>query len=91
MSDYESIDCSTYSEYELAIIRRQRLRLRWRDEDDLDHLEIVQPVDLETRRGEEFLIAQTAGDERLRVRLDHIQQATTLPGAVPESHSEPHQ
>lgn len=91
MSDYESIDCSTYSEYELAIMRRQRLRLRWRSEDNLEHLEIVRPVDLETLRGEEFLIAQTAATECLRVRLDHILQATTLPPESPESHFEPHQ
>ncbi|MBA3563890.1 MAG: transcriptional antiterminator, Rof [Gammaproteobacteria bacterium] len=90
-SEYESIDCSTYSEYELAIIWRQRLRLRWRDEDDLDHLEIVRPMDLETLRGEEFLIAQTASKERLRVRLDHILQAITLPEEAPENHSERHQ
>ncbi|MGH8495665.1 MAG: transcriptional antiterminator, Rof [Gammaproteobacteria bacterium] len=91
MSDYESIDCSTYSEYELAIMRHQRLRMRWRGEDGIDHLEIVRPVDLETLRGEEFLIAQTSVGERLRVRLDHILQATTLPPEGLENHSERHQ
>ncbi|CAN5179234.1 hypothetical protein BH24PSE2_BH24PSE2_09430 [soil metagenome] len=82
MSDYESIDCSTYSEYELAIIRGARLRLRWRDESNIDHFEIVRPVDLETRRGEEFLIAETAGGPRLRVRLDRIQQALIVPASA---------
>ena len=91
MSDYESIDCSTYSEYELAIMRRQRLRMRWRSEDGIDHLEIVRPVDLETLRGEEFLIAEASAGARLRVRLDHILQATTLPPEGPENHSERHQ
>lgn len=88
MTDYESIDCSTYTEYELAIMRHQRLRMRWRDDDGIDHLEIVRPADLETRRGEEFLIAHTVGGERLRVRLDHILQATTLPPESPDGHSE---
>jgi len=91
MSDYESIDCSTYSEYELAIIRRQRLRMRWRGADDLDHLEVVTPLDLETRAGEEFLIARTSGGDRLRVRLDHILQASTLPPGRPGDQSEAHQ
>jgi Rho-binding antiterminator len=91
MSDYESIDCSTYTEYELAIMRRQRLRMRWRGEDKLDHLEVVTPVDLETREGEEFLIARTGSGDPLRVRLDRILQATTLPAGGGRGQSEPHQ
>ncbi len=69
MSDYIPIDCDLYSRYELAILRRQRLLLSWRDAQSMVHLEVVQPRDLETLRGAEYLLAEAKG-----LRLDHISQ-----------------
>ncbi|MBZ0071845.1 MAG: hypothetical protein WCY26_05550 [Thiohalobacteraceae bacterium] len=75
MSDYVPIDCGLYSEYELAIMHRQRLRIRWRDAQGMTHLETLLPRDLQTRSGEEFLIATTAARETLEIRLDRIAEA----------------
>lgn len=83
MSDYRPIDCQTYGEFERAIIRRQRLRVSWRDSEGMDHLEILLPLDLETCRGEEFLHASNDRGEHRRLRLDTIKRARILPPATP--------
>ncbi len=75
MTDYHPIDCGLHSEYELAIMHRQRLRLCWQDPDGTEHIEVIMPLDLQTRAGEEFLIVRTAAGERLHIRLDRIRQA----------------
>ncbi|HFD79244.1 MAG TPA: transcriptional antiterminator, Rof [Gammaproteobacteria bacterium] len=72
MSDYRPIDCGLHSEYELAILRAQHLRLRWRDEQDRVRQEVVLPTDLQTRHHEEFLIARDPAGGQLRIRLDRI-------------------
>lgn len=72
MSDaYAPIPCALYSEYELTILRRRRLRLRWR-EDNVIHARVVLPLDLETRHHQEFLLGRTEHGEHLRIRLDRI-------------------
>jgi Rho-binding antiterminator len=78
MSDYTPIDCDRYSEYELAIIRKWKLRIGWRDADGLSHIEVLRPCDLQTRHGEEFLIAETLAGEPLEIRLDQITEARHL-------------
>jgi len=76
MTDYRPISCALYSQYELAILHRTALRLRWRDGNGVTHLEILTLEDLETRGGEEFLLAHTRAGETVRVRLDRV---TTIP------------
>lgn len=71
MTDYTPIDCDLYSRFELAIMRRQTVRLSWR-EGGQAHVETLRPIDLATRRHEEFLIAQSADGRCLEIRLDHI-------------------
>ena len=73
MSDYTPIDCGLYSEYELAIIRRQKLRISWQGDDGLSHMAIVTPLDLQTRSGAEYLLARDHVGNALDLRLDHIQ------------------
>lgn len=72
MSDYQPITCGLYSQYELAVMHRTPLTLSWHGLDGLSHLETVLPQDLETCRGEEFLVLLNTAGERLRVRLDRI-------------------
>ncbi len=79
MSDYTPIDCGLYSRYELAILRRRRLRLSWRDAGGLARIDTVTPIDLETRSGEEFLVFEQSDGHRLDVRLDRIVRHTELP------------
>jgi len=67
MSDYRPIPCALHSEYELAIMHRRRVQLRWTGGD-----EPVLPLDLVARNGEEFLIFERSDGQRQEVRLDHI-------------------
>lgn len=75
MSDYQPIDCALYERYEIAILHRHPLRVRWRDAGGLVHLETLEPKDLETRDGEEFLLARSPDGTPRRLRLDAILNA----------------
>ncbi len=86
-TDYVPISCALHSEYELAILRRQRLRLVWNDSGVIRD-QAVQPLDLKTvnrddsREGgggtasgtavEEFLICHTGDGTTQNIRLDRV-------------------
>jgi len=72
MTDYTPIDCGLHSEYELAILRGNRLRISWRGADGQHHLDVLKPLDLQTRKREEFLIGEDRHGRQLELRLDHI-------------------
>ena len=72
MTDYKPIACDLYSQYEVAVLHRTPLRVRWRGMDGVTHLEVLMPEDLETRDGEEFLVAHTANGDHRRLRLDRL-------------------
>lgn len=74
-SDYTPIACARYSELELAILRRLRLRLSLRGRSGLHRIETLTPVNLRTRCHAEYLIARNdAGTPRV-LRLDRIADA----------------
>ena len=73
---YTPIACARYSEYELAILHRQKLHLRWR-EDNVHYDQVVVPLDLKTANHEEFLVCRNMTGETLTIRLDHIQRMET--------------
>ena len=70
---YAPIACARYSEYEVAILHRQKLHLRWHDA-NVHYDQVVLPLDLKTINHEEFLICRGDGDETLSIRLDRIQR-----------------
>ncbi|HEX6929308.1 MAG TPA: transcriptional antiterminator, Rof [Gammaproteobacteria bacterium] len=70
--DYVPIDCDLYERYELAIMHRETLFIRWRDAAGMIHLEPLQPVDLRARNGEEYLHTRTADGQKRVLRLDAI-------------------
>ena len=72
MTDYTPIDCGLHSEYELAIMRRQSLRLAWSDARGTIHIGIYHPLDLHTREGEEFMVVADVDGTEIQIRLDHI-------------------
>jgi transcriptional antiterminator Rof (Rho-off) len=75
MSEYRVIDCDLHDLYEIAILRRRRLLLNWRDLDGLAHLELLLPLDIRTRPDGEFLILSRADGRRTEIRLDTILHA----------------
>jgi len=68
---YAPIACARYSEYEVAILHRQKLRLRWR-ETNVHSDQVVLPLDLITANHEEFLICRNTAGETMTIRLDRI-------------------
>jgi transcriptional antiterminator Rof (Rho-off) len=72
VTDYRPVDCDTHSRYEEAVLLRRRLRLKWRTSNGEVREELVRPVDVITKKGEEFLLAHTTDGEELMLRLDHI-------------------
>ena len=66
---YQAISCDLHSQYELAIMHKNKIQLVCQSEDDMS---IVTPIDLETRDKAEYLIAVTSDNKKLRIRLDHI-------------------
>lgn len=69
---YQPISCALYSEYELAIMHRQKIKLVWL-ENGLTRVATAQPLDLLTKDHQEFLIAEDHEGQALRIRLDFIQ------------------
>ena len=78
MTDYVPIDCAVHSEYELAIMHRQRLRLTWQGDAGIIHIRFVTPTDLRTLNHEEFMdVTDEQGDSH-SIRLDRIQHHEIL-------------
>lgn len=71
MTAYKPISCARHSEYELAIMHRQTMQLRWHDASGAVHSATVVPLDLQTRNHEEFLVVAYDGEQE-SIRLDRI-------------------
>ena len=72
MTDYTPVDCALHSEYQLAIMRRQTLRLTRHDIEDELRPTTVLPEDLRTRYHEEFLVIRREGRKGEEIWLHHI-------------------
>lgn len=74
--NYVPIDCGIYSEYEVAILHKQPLQLRWRQDDSEIIEKEVLPQDLRTvRDAGEFLVVRDRTGHEYHVRLDRILQS----------------
>ena len=74
MSDYKPISCQDYDKYEIAILQRRNLHLIWRDTNVI-YDQVVTPLNLQTRNGEEFLLVRNANGDKFDVRLDRIRSS----------------
>jgi Rho-binding antiterminator len=74
---YRPISCATYSDFELAILHRQKLHLRWAD-GNVIHDEVVTPLDLQTREHQEFLVCRDQAGASHALRLDRIRHVEPL-------------
>ncbi|BAU50217.1 transcriptional antiterminator, Rof [Sulfurifustis variabilis] len=70
-ADYTPISCDVYSELEVAILHRTRLRIAWR-EGNVCHTHVVMPLDLQTRDHQEFLHCRLEAGDVVALRLDRI-------------------
>jgi Rho-binding antiterminator len=72
LSDYQSITCSDHERLEFAALTRQWLDVNVTAGDQVGRQRLL-PVDVYTRDGAEWLVAETESGERLTLRLDWLQ------------------
>ena len=75
MSDYTSIACIEHERLEFAVLRRQKLLLRLRDETGNIQTLTVLPTDVATREQAEWLTYRDDSGAEGVVRLDRIHSA----------------
>lgn len=73
---YEPIACSLHDEYEIAIMRKKYINIKWSDDNGEHHTDKVLPKDILVKNREEFLEARThesaQDNKELCIRLDKI-------------------
>ena len=72
INPYIPIACALHDEYEIAIMHRKQLNIRWFDSDGIRHVDKVLPKDILVKDKEEFLVANTQDNKELCIRLDKI-------------------
>ncbi len=77
MSDksYKPIACGLHENYQYAVMKRAPLDLSWLAEDGSLRQGRLLPLDVFTRKGAEYLSAETREGEALEIRLDRITRA----------------
>ena len=75
---YVPVTCELYNQYELMILRGQALRIAWYGARGIARIEILEPLNLRTRSGGEYLIARDRLGQRRVMRLDRISNARVL-------------
>lgn len=71
-STYHPIACALHDEYELAVIHKKHLSIRWLDDLGKLHVAKVLAKDILVKNKEEFLIAEMPANKELCIRLDKI-------------------
>lgn len=69
---YQPVSCDLHSQYELAIMHKNKLSLSWLEGENTVSETNIMPVDVLTKNKTEYLIAKTAEKKDLCLRLDHI-------------------
>ena len=72
MSDYRAIACSDHERLEFAALTRQWLDVKVTTGDRAGRQRLL-PLDVYTRDGAEWLLAETESGEQLTLRLDRLQ------------------
>lgn len=72
MSDYQPIACADHERLEFAVLKRQWLDVNVKAGDRPGRQRLL-PVDVYTRDGAEWLVAETGSGERLTLRLDGLE------------------
>ena len=77
-TSYKPISCDLHSQYELAIMHKNKLCLTWVEEGESVTKTDITPVDVQTKNKAEFLIAKTPKQDELVIRLDQITKMHVL-------------
>ena len=70
---YQPVSCELHSEYELAIMHKNRLRLTWHKDGKVVTEKNIIPIDVQTKNKAEYLAVKIEGkDAVFYIRLDYI-------------------
>lgn len=69
---YKPIACASHDQYEIAIMQKKQLHIKWLDDNGEPHSEAVLPTDILVKNKEEFLVATGKNNKPLVIRLDNI-------------------
>ena len=69
---YKPIACSLHDEYEIAIMHKKHMNIKWSDDGGEEHADKVLPKDIQVKDKAEFLVANTRDNKELCIRLDKI-------------------
>lgn len=69
---YEPIACSLHDEYEIAIMHKKHITIKWSGDGGEEYTDKVLPKDILVRDKAEFLVANTRDNRELCIRLDKI-------------------
>ena len=69
---YQAISCALHDVYEIAVMHKQHLNIKWTDDRGERHTTKVMPKDIVVKNREEFLIAIAQDGEELCIRLDMV-------------------
>ncbi len=69
---YKPVSCDLHSQYELAIMHKNKLQLSWLSNGETISESNISPLDIQAKNKAEYLIAVTTTNKNLRIRLDHI-------------------
>ena len=75
---YQPISCELHSQYELAIMHKDKLQISWLSEGQIITETNISPLDVKTEIKAEYLIAVTSDNKNLCIRLDHITEMSIL-------------
>ena len=77
-NSYIPIECGLHSEYELAIIHKEKCILKWNDDNNVQQTETILPLDIFIKNKQEFLKFITTDNTTLEIRLDKIINLRTI-------------
>jgi transcriptional antiterminator Rof (Rho-off) len=69
---YHPVSCALHDEYEIAILHKKHLPIRWQDDSGELRTEDVLPTDIVVKNKAEFLVAVDQEGKELCIRLDNI-------------------
>ena len=69
---YQPIPCALHDEYEIAIMHKKTLRIKWSNEEGNQHIENILAKDILVKDKQEFLVADRENGDALCIRLDKI-------------------
>jgi len=69
---YQPILCSLHDEYEIAIMHKKKLNIKWLDDAGISLSDNILPQDILVKNKEEFLLAKGSDNKALCIRLDKI-------------------